>query len=66
MSQESLPGGEHREDGVRTADHCSRLTDTNNHPGIQWATADLMWPVTGFAIGAVATIIFLKASDRRP
>jgi len=30
-----------------------RLPDTNNHPGIQSATADLMWPLTGFAIGRI-------------
>jgi hypothetical protein len=29
------------------------LPETNNHPGIQSATADLMWPLTGFAIGTI-------------
>jgi hypothetical protein len=32
-----------------------RLTDTNNQPGIQSASADLTWLPTGFAIGAVFT-----------
>jgi len=41
----------HREDGVRTADHYSRLPETNNHPGIQSATAHLVWLPTGLAIG---------------
>jgi hypothetical protein len=54
VSWESLPDGQHREDGVRTADHCSRLPETNSHPGTQSATADPMWPLTGFAIGTGA------------
>jgi hypothetical protein len=32
-----------------------RLPDTNNHPGIQSATAHLIWLPTGFAIGIVAS-----------
>jgi len=27
------------------------LPETNNHPGIQSATADLVWPLTEFAVG---------------
>jgi hypothetical protein len=55
VSRESLPDGQHREDGVRTADHCSRLPETNDHPGTQSATAHLMWLPTGFATGTVNT-----------
>jgi len=31
-----------------------RLPETNNYQGSQSATADLMWPLTGFAIGTIA------------
>ena len=56
VSRESLPHGQHREDGARTVDHCPRLPDTNNHPGIQSATAHLMWLPMGFAIGTRSNV----------
>jgi len=42
----------------------ARLPDTNTYSGIQSATPDPMWPLTGFAIGTVAEVQRLVDAGR--
>jgi hypothetical protein len=58
VSRESLPGGQHREDGVRTTDHCLALARHQHLLGHSIGSRRPHVPPAGFAIGTGAGSCF--------
>jgi hypothetical protein len=64
VSRESLSGGEHREDGRRTTDHCLALARRQDLLGHSIGSRRPHVPPAGFAIGTIRSIQNPRRRDR--